>query len=544
MDDVYFEPPGAGRWALDRSHYPGGATPIAQWLIEEGTAAGMETVFAEIGVPARRIENRFVEGFLYSRLIPLVGADRPSTRLPPLVVLKLATRVHPAFRERNRTAAKALTERRFVDVLDDWQHRIRPELLETNRRLQGVDVGALSDDELESHVAELLDWLRVQYERHFYLHGHDLGPIARYLHHAIGWGLDPTEALSALAGASPSTTRPLERLVPLRELVDAHDGEVVTLDDVRAISPEAARLLDEHLADHGDVLATGYDITSFRLRELPSVVLDSIRRATPPNPGAEADAVAARLREQVPVEHRSEFDAELADARLVMDMRDDNGPLTVEWPTGLLRRGLLEAGRRLVERGSLAEVEHALDLTPAEARRVFTGTLPPAADVAARQERRLAIAALDPPQTLGPEEAEPPLDVMPSHLAELVAMVQTAIEHLGMDAAPTRPVDVGVGIGSALYTGTACVATSADDAFSRLTPGDVLVVRATSPAFNAVLTVAGAVVTANGGGLSHAAVLARELGIPAVVGLANALDIADGTTVTVDPTTGTVTSGP
>ena len=46
----------------------------------------------------------------------------------------------------------------------------------------------------------------------------------------------------------------------------------------------------------------------------------------------------------------------------------------------------------------------------------------------------------------------------------------------------------------------------------------MLVVRATSPAFNAVLAIAGAVVTAEGGPLSHAAVLARELGIPAVVG--------------------------
>ena len=33
-----------------------------------------------------------------------------------------------------------------------------------------------------------------------------------------------------------------------------------------------------------------------------------------------------------------------SDARAVMDMRDDNGPLTYEWPAGLLRRALLEVG--------------------------------------------------------------------------------------------------------------------------------------------------------------------------------------------------------
>jgi pyruvate,water dikinase len=71
-------------------------------------------------------------------------------------------------------------------------------------------------------------------------------------------------------------------------------------------------------------------------------------------------------------------------------------------------------------------------------------------------------------------------------------------------------------------------------------PGDVLVVRATSPAFNAVLGIAGAVITVDGGPMSHAAVLARELGIPAVVGVPGALDLTDGTLVEVDAAAGQV----
>ena len=65
-------------------------------------------------------------------------------------------------------------------------------------------------------------------------------------------------------------------------------------------------------------------------------------------------------------------------------------------------------------------------------------------------------------------------------------------------------------------------------------------VRATSPAFNSVLAIAGAVVTADGGALSHAAVLARELGIPAVIGASGALSIPDGHTIEVDPVGGAV----
>jgi pyruvate,water dikinase len=119
-------------------------------------------------------------------------------------------------------------------------------------------------------------------------------------------------------------------------------------------------------------------------------------------------------------------------------------------------------------------------------------------------------------------------------------MVQVAMRQLGMDG--TAPTDqlTRVGVGTEAYTGRACTAANADEAIEKLEPGDVLVVRATSPAFNAVLSIAGAVVTANGGTMSHAAVLARELGIPAVVGAGAALDIPTGSLVEVDPVAGSV----
>jgi pyruvate,water dikinase len=72
-------------------------------------------------------------------------------------------------------------------------------------------------------------------------------------------------------------------------------------------------------------------------------------------------------------------------------------------------------------------------------------------------------------------------------------------------------------------------------------PGDVLVAPWTAPSFNAVLSIAGGVVVQEGGLLCHAAVMARELGIPAVVGCAGAMTaIHSGDRIEVDPGTGTV----
>jgi pyruvate,water dikinase len=538
-DTVTFEPPGAGFWALDRSHYPCGATPIGQWLITESFLAGFSRVFSESGIPAEGIEARFVNGFFYTRLRPLIGPDKPPKKLPPNLVLKLAMRLHPEFRARNKRAIANFEARTSIEVAERWANETRPRIRATNLKFQNVDLANAGDEQLAQMIGDLLTYLRDNFELHFWLHGHDLGPVARYLYACIGWGLDPVEAIDALAGASPTTAVPLATLVKLRSMADEAGVELTTLGDVRAVSPESSQLLDEYLEEHGHVLATGYDITALTLLELPGVIVESIKSATPPEI-IDHEAIATSLRAQIGVDDRERFDALRLDARAVMDMRDDNGPLVAEWPSGLLRLALLEAGTRLANRGELELAEHALELTPDEARTIFDGGLPSAAAISERAELRGRMAMLTPPDSLGDPEPEPPLDVMPPALAEAVATIQVAIKYMGMDDTAKADPLTGAGIGRETYVGRARAAASADDAIESLEPGDVLVVRATSPAFNAVLAIAGGVVTADGGLLSHAAVLARELGIPAVIGAPGALDIPDGSMIEIDPVRGAI----
>src|SRR5437764_670892 len=71
--------------------------------------------------------------------------------------------------------------------------------------------------------------------------------------------------------------------------------------------------------------------------------------------------------------------------------------------------------------------------------------------------------------------------------------------------------------------------------FKKLCKGDVLVAPTTSPAYNIILPMIGAVVTDRGGALSHSAIIAREFGIPAVVGTDQATSrIPDGARILVD----------
>jgi pyruvate,water dikinase len=107
---------------------------------------------------------------------------------------------------------------------------------------------------------------------------------------------------------------------------------------------------------------------------------------------------------------------------------------------------------------------------------------------------------------------------------------------------PVEQAMRGEGFGSQTYTGTARLVVGAEpDAIERFEPGDVLVAPMTSPSYNLLLSLAGGLVTEEGGTFSHAAIMARELGLPAVLGVPGATRrIADGDLVTVDPANGVV----
>ncbi|WP_432832614.1 PEP/pyruvate-binding domain-containing protein [Dactylosporangium sp. CA-092794] len=107
----------------------------------------------------------------------------------------------------------------------------------------------------------------------------------------------------------------------------------------------------------------------------------------------------------------------------------------------------------------------------------------------------------------------------------------------------SRPLVTGVPSSPGRAGGPARLVRSVDD-FARVRRGDVLVCRTTDPAWTPLFRLAAAVVTETGGALSHAAIVAREFGIPAVVGAGAAMArLTDGAPVTVDGTAGTITAG-
>lgn len=98
----------------------------------------------------------------------------------------------------------------------------------------------------------------------------------------------------------------------------------------------------------------------------------------------------------------------------------------------------------------------------------------------------------------------------------------------------------GLAASKGIYEGRAKIVRSTAD-FDEVKSGDVLVVYSSSPAWTVPMLKSGALISELGGIICHTAIVAREMGIPCVVGVENVLEeIKDNDVVKVDGETGEV----
>ncbi len=169
---------------------------------------------------------------------------------------------------------------------------------------------------------------------------------------------------------------------------------------------------------------------------------------------------------------------------------------------------------------------------------------PTAEELAARAEYRTTHTAKDAPPFLGAPPPPPPdPSGLPPDVARLMRATGIALDSLFGSSEAEHEQDRlrGLAASPGVYEGPARLVGGPSE-FGRIVQGDVLLTPATTEAFNILLPLLGAIVTDNGGLLSHSAIVAREYGIPGVVGTREATErIADGTRVRVDGTAGEVT---
>lgn len=111
-------------------------------------------------------------------------------------------------------------------------------------------------------------------------------------------------------------------------------------------------------------------------------------------------------------------------------------------------------------------------------------------------------------------------------------------------AAVGRVVIKGIAASPGVAVGRVRICLTPEEARSKMSKGDILVTRMTNPDWVPYMRIASAIITDEGGMTSHAAIVSRELGIPAIVGTGNATKVLrDGEVYTVDAVHGVVYEG-
>lgn len=539
-----------GTWEKDAAHFP---DPVCAFAVS--THLNTEAVgdlLPDVGLVPDGFVARVIGHELYVHIEP----DDGGAEAPPWWVIGIVARVLPSMRRKMRRAEAMFRTGYFDELPRRWNAELAHAQREQLRRRAAVELAALSDEAFFAHVRELRTFVADSMRLHFELmipHAIGTHELCRACEDLLGWDVAKTSRL--LAGLSVASAAPVHQLATIadlvrdrpatREIIEA--GGMHWLPRLLEVDPEIHGLLAEYLGFWG-LRTFGPDCSAPNVADRPDLLAGSlaalIHDGGLPDLEPERQRVIAEARAALrSAADRQRFDDALAYAELVYPIREDNVILTDQMVIGLVRRAGLDAGRRLVARGLIHEVEDAMMLGVDQ----IEDALGRGADARAlvdRHRRELAWVRSNPgPAHYGAAPAAPPsLRGLPKAGRRVnEALLFVLAQELTKPQPHGGDVVRGIAASAGTYRGRVRVITSVDR-LHLLQRGEVLVCPSTSAAWMMVFHRAGALVTDYGSVLTHTSIVAREHRLPAVVGTHRATaTFTDGEEVIVDGTHGTVT---
>jgi phosphohistidine swiveling domain-containing protein len=483
-------------WLPDPSHYPEQMTPLSATVWFEAMGRGLHAAARELRAPFGGFATRTEYGWAYElELAPEWDPDPDGLR------------------------------RAALELPDRWRDDLLPRVRAITEEIETMR----PDLPARAEAAALFDRLWQLVQEQWRLHFLTVVPaqVAAEVLHDTYVARYPTEGelaayrlLEGIANRADDAIRELAELARtlavddvIREFLPDH-----ALQRLResARGREWLHSLDGYLLRFGG-RSRWHELSVPREAEHPALTLESLRlilEGSTEIPDVELPAPPPDLADLV------------AQVRAAYALKELHA-YDIDYP-GLLatREALLGFGRRLRAEGVLQDAEEIWMLERDEVRRAVAGEeLATDEIVAARRDELARGLAEGPKPFLG--EAPPAVDRDPA-LAKFYGTVGGDSGLTGAAASPGQAV------------GIARVVHGPQDV-TRIEPGDILVTTTTTPAWTPLFASLGALVTETGGILSHAAVIAREYQIPAVVGVPNATRrVADGSRVRVDGSHGTI----
>lgn len=531
-----------GFFIFDKMHAPRPIHPLSSDLVVAKLATGFTEAQAEYDCPV-------VTGAITANHYFYLGFN---PHADPQVIEDRMTR-YPGF-----------IEKTVPLVGKRWSEEWLPMIRQRNEAERDRDYDTMSDEEVFARYFDMCRWM----EELWYIHGHInfaliSGTALSDFYDEVMQPADPTEAYQILQGYH---TRPvdaahglwkLSRKVKadpeLSALFAQHPpGALKTELENSATGRAFLKDLAAYLHDFGWRSDAAYDLADATWVDDPSIPLGNIARFVAKDDEKDPmitfeQAVKRREERTAAIRERLSGDADglakferlLGFSKYAYPLTEDHAFYIDQMGVALLRRFVRVLGARLAARGCLEQGDDIFFLGDADVREAMANDTDLRTLVIERKQHFEVCSRIDPVPFIGtpPPPPEPGAFVDP-FVDSLVSRL------LGVKPPPEGEQDAGVIDGVAgspgTYTGTARVVRSLAEA-GDLQDGEIMVCEMTLPPWVPMFAIAGAVVADVGGVMSHCAIVAREFGIPAVVGSVDGTGrIRTGQTITVDGTNGDV----
>lgn len=528
-------------WRRDRMHFPGQIMPM-EYTLNRLTIDGMRDGFNYMGIPMNT-RALLINTYVYD-------ADVPPAAPPD-----------PAAMQAGMAQVEAKIKRKVGQLQELWDTEWLPEIQQHLAFWDSFDLKHATMPELIQHLDDTCEHHAQLWGLHFRIVLPAMAPVSLFadLYQDLFADENPFGPYALMEGFPNLTIEIGQALWRLsrRAQADPDVAAIITHTDpaqVRAALQQTAagRAFDAELAAFlahygrrsdtwGITRPTWQEDPSSAIRTLADYIaqpdLDLERELAETAARREARLADVRRRLQgYPQPVVEQFEFLLKAAQIGTILHEDHNYWIDFAGSAAVHNVFMEFGRRLTEAGAIEQPTDVFYLTIDELRELASCLPMPVRHnlVTKRKAEYAHFATFEPPPVLG----TPPPDAPPSSNP----MEKGMIRFFGGPPPPQdTPGLIRGNPGSAgTVRGPAKIVRTLSEA-GKLAPGDILVAVTTAPPWTPLFATVAAVVTDTGGVLSHCAVVAREYGVPAVVGTGSATALLhDGQLIEVDGVQGTI----
>ena len=536
-------------WIWDDVHSPLPATTLQQ-SISRATGRGIGRAARELKVPTGG-PRRDINGYAY---IAYLSSPPPENEVE--AHQETLDEVVPNFKKR-------------------WDEEFLPHIISNNRRIKSYSDDQNHTDSLSIRLKNSVEIMQEHYYIHFLVIFTLFGATEKLskLYSMITDSEDELEPYELLQGSMNTSITAGKRLSDLAEyikndpqLIDMfrengtkYLSKIMTNESIKTDRQKIpyglfttrnslSSRFTEYLEEFG-YRSISEDINSKLWIEDPSypiIALKAYVLSQTPNLdedlSAKADKAEVILNSLIKTNRRkdivdeSELISTVKHAKDLWPLREDHAHYIDQQTNAYLRLLILECASELTQRNYIKEDNDIFHMTLDEVNANLEGSstnLKETIEERKKTYRQFLVGS--PPRFLGTMPSKPP--VITGELSKFF----NPVAQVNYQNVEELKVIKGTAGSPGIHTGIARVILT-PESFSSVNPGDILVTRTTNPSWAPIFGVIGGLITDSGGVLSHGAIVAREMNLPAVMGTKGATTlIVDGQLVTINGTTGVIT---